>query len=145
MIGQALVRRLLEEHVDVRALVRKTSDMSRLARLPVQVLVGDLASAEDTARAVERVDWVFHLAGLLTVGSAFGHSPGGYEPYRRANVDATAVLLNSSAGAGVSRFVYGSSVAVYELETPSPIPEDAQLQPTSDYGRSKLHAEKFVL
>jgi nucleoside-diphosphate-sugar epimerase len=144
MIGGALVRRLLAEDVEVRALVRAESDTSGFAPLPVEVLVGDLASAEDAARAVERVDWVFHLAGALTVGSAFGHSPGGYDLYRRANVDTTGTLLAASARAGVARFVYASSVAVYDLETSSPISEDAPLRPASDYGRSKLRAEELV-
>lgn len=144
MIGGALVRRLLAEDVEVRALVRAESDPSGLAPLSVEVLAGDLASAEDAARAVERVDWVFHLAGALTAGSAFGHSPGGYDLYRRANVDTTGTLLAASARAGVARFVYASSVAVYELETSSPISEDAPLRPASDYGRSKLRAEELV-
>jgi nucleoside-diphosphate-sugar epimerase len=144
MIGGHLVRRLLDEQIDVRAFVRPVSDVRALERLPVELVVGDLCSDDDAARAARGVDWVFHLAGHLVVGSAFTDERGSGDRYRRTNVDSTETLLRASAAANVARFVYTSTVSVYDLRTPSPIREDAALRPATEYGRTKLLAEGRV-
>ena len=63
-VGSHLVERLVEGGVRVRALVRSTSDVSRLERLGVERTVGSLEDAGALVRALEGVEVVFHLAAL---------------------------------------------------------------------------------
>lgn len=86
---------------------------------------------------------MFHLAAYLHVGSAFDDQED-FDAYERVNIDFTQALLTASREAGVGRFVYASSVAVYAPQERSPIAEDVPLKPASAYGRSKFLAEGHV-
>lgn len=103
------------------------------------VVTGDLSSQTDWASALDGVDVVLHLAGVA-------HQPQADErTYRRVNVDATVQLARTAARAGVLRFIFLSSIAVYGRhagakhvdEATQPVPEDA-------YGRSKIDAEHAI-
>src|SRR5262249_48955859 len=52
----------------VRALVHRPTSAARLARLPVEMVQGDLKAPQDMARAVEGCDAVVHCA----IGTAYG-------------------------------------------------------------------------
>ena len=54
-------------------------------------------------------------------------------------------LIESARAAGVKHFVFSSTAAVYGEPEVVPIREDAQLQPTNVYGRTKLMIEKCYL
>ena len=64
-IGARLVERLAERGDRVACLVRKTSDTSRLERLGVERRVGALDDEAGLAAALQGVDAVYHLAGMV--------------------------------------------------------------------------------
>jgi nucleoside-diphosphate-sugar epimerase len=143
MLGGHLVDALVEAGIQVRAYARPTSAVSRLKALPVEIVYGDATDTEAIRCAVGEADLVFHAAGYLTASSPF--EPGDSSPrYRATHVDFTHALLAASLAAGVGRFVYVSSISVYDLDAPVPTDEDALLQPISAYGQSKLEAEQLV-
>ena len=148
MLGRHLVDVLLQAGVSVRAFVRSSSDTSHLKSKGVTLVQGDAGDEAALRRAVEGMELIFHLAGYLTAGSPFGDdneaSDEEWSLYKAINVDFTEALLEASLEAGVGRFVFVSSSAVYSLDAPLPTPEDAPLQPFSTYGRSKLLAEEKV-
>ena len=65
--------------------------------------------------------------------------------HNTSNVTATLVLLKAAAAAGVRRFVFTSSMAVYSEGTAgSPIDEKHATRPRSPYGIAKLAAEEYL-
>jgi UDP-glucose 4-epimerase len=61
--------------------------------------------------------------------------------YYRNNTMTTRSLLNATVKAGVSRFIFSSTAAVYGNPDQVPVPESAPTRPLSPYGSSKLMAE----
>ncbi|KRE11884.1 NAD-dependent dehydratase [Bosea sp. Root381] len=102
------------------------------------VVTGDLAAPVDWSRAVDGVAHVVHLAGLAHAGPGLDESL-----YRRINTQATLELAQAAYRAGVSRFVYISSIKAQSgaFDGP-PLREDDAPAPDDAYGRSKLAAEQ---
>ncbi|MFX1577872.1 MAG: NAD-dependent epimerase/dehydratase family protein, partial [Promethearchaeota archaeon] len=63
-IGRNLVSRLVKEKHEVKALVRKTSDVQGLPR-EIQLVEGDLLDPNSLEKAVKETEIVFHLAALF--------------------------------------------------------------------------------
>jgi UDP-glucose 4-epimerase len=104
-------------------------------------LVGDITDQADVANALEGVRAVVHCAAQVSVERST------QDPVSdaRTNVLGTVNMLNESARAGVSRFVYVSSAAVYGQPKYIPIDEGHPTSPISNYGSSKLAGEKYAL
>ena len=92
----------------------------------------DGPAMEDLLRA-ERIEAILHCAARSLVGESLR------EPakYFRENVAGGIGLLDAAGRAGVARFVFSSTAAVYGAPDLSPIPEDAALRPINPYGESK--------
>jgi len=139
-VGRALVAELRRRGCAVRAAVRRRSspDDSDV------VEIGDLSVSTDWSAALRDVDTVFHLAARVhQVGETGSESEAAY---RRANADATAALARAAIDAGVSRFVFVSSVKVMgEVSATRPFTEGDPPQPQDAYGRSKLAAEQALV
>ncbi len=138
-IGGHLVKTLVREGHDVACLVRPTSRTARILDLPVLLREGDLRDVASLVAAVEGRDVVFHLAGAIRAPNRTA--------FEEANVQGTGNLLKAClrAAPGLERFVHVSSIAAVG---PSPegavLDEDSVPRPVSDYGRTKLEAEKLV-
>jgi nucleoside-diphosphate-sugar epimerase len=102
-LGANLVRRLLDEGVAVRALVRQGSDNSALDGLTVERVYGDLRDPAAMATAVAGCERVYHCAAKLsTVG-------GGERDIYDCNVIGTRNLLAAALAARVKRVVVTGS------------------------------------
>jgi nucleoside-diphosphate-sugar epimerase len=100
----------------------------------------DPASLENALRSAAVV---LHLGALAHVDDT--ESEAAEARFRRANVDMTAALLEHAAAAGVSMFVFLSSVKAMEEESDAPLDETVPPRPRDAYGRTKLQAEGLVL
>jgi UDP-glucuronate 4-epimerase len=96
----------------------------------------DLADHE---LALDGFDGVFHLAGQPGVRASFAD----FDVYVRRNIVATQKVFESAARTGV-RVVFASSSSVYGDAETYPTPEDAQPQPISPYGITKLACEHLA-
>jgi dihydroflavonol-4-reductase len=142
-IGSRLAMRARELGHEVRATgMRNTAaeaaNCEQLARLGIDVLllpIGELARAPD---AFDGVDAVVHLAAAQHEVNV----PD--EHFRDVNVRGTEALLEASLGAGVERFVYGSTIGVYG-DREGVIDETTPTRPDNIYGATKLDAERLVL
>ncbi|UCF18324.1 MAG: NAD-dependent epimerase/dehydratase family protein [Gemmatimonadota bacterium] len=136
-VGSHAVDELLESGYRVRCLVRATSKLRWLEGKPVELVVGDLLSG-DLAAAVDGVDKVIHCAGLTR---------GSPEALRAANQRGTLALVKACCESdGKPRFVLCSSQAAAGPSRPGrPRAVEDPPAPTSDYGRSKLAAEREAL
>lgn len=138
-IGSHLVEKLLEKNYEVRCLVRKTSNLRWIKNLPVEFVYGDVTQKETLMPAVENVDIVFHLGGLVRALS--------WEGFYRVNAQGTKNLLDACAerAKNLRRFMYVSSQAVVgPSRSERKIRENDTPMPVSLYGKSKLEAEKIV-
>ncbi|MEU3281148.1 UDP-glucose 4-epimerase GalE [Streptomyces antibioticus] len=114
------------------------------ARLPADVPLVRGSSLD--AALVERVlgehavTGVVHLAAHKQVGESVARPT----VYYRDNVGGLATLLETVAAAGVRRFVFSSSAAVYGNPDVDLITEDTPCAPVNPYGETKLAGEWLV-
>lgn len=143
LVGSHIVERLLADGWSARALVRAPAPWLTAAR--VECRRGDVLDTTSFVSAATGVDVIFHTAAAIT-------PRGGWESYRRLNLDGTANAI-SAAASSKARLLHLSSVAVYGPEgrfrgphdktgenTPlGPLPERAY------YARSKRESERMVM
>jgi UDP-glucose 4-epimerase len=103
---------------------------------------GKVSDAALVARiaAEHQVEACIHFAALIEVGESV-NAPARY--FENNTVQALA-LLNALREAGVNRFVFSSTAAVYGQPKEIPIPEEHPLSPTNPYGWSKLFVERIL-
>lgn len=89
------------------------------------------------ARPRARVDAIVHFAGKIQVGESV-RDPA---LYLDVNVTRSLALLEASRAAGVERFVFSSSAAVYGEPEVVPLVEETAKKPVNPYGASKLAFE----
>jgi UDP-glucose 4-epimerase len=135
-IGSALAAALVRDGVVVRGVYRRAPPTDAPGESAV---VGDLGPNTDWSAALAGVTQVVHLAGPA-------HGRFGERQLDSAIVDATSALAAQAQHAGVSRFIYVSSIkAAAEMTTAGPIAETTPAAPCDAYGRAKLAAERAVL
>jgi nucleoside-diphosphate-sugar epimerase len=128
--GRVCERLVLEKVGPVRALVHSRHKAARIARLPIELVPGDLLDRNSLQSALATAKVVIHCG----VGT-----PGGI-------VRGTENLLKVAAESGVEKFVHMSTAAVHGL-TPPPgtESEDAPVRSSGDkYCDNKARAERVV-
>jgi nucleoside-diphosphate-sugar epimerase len=120
---------------DVLCLARRPAAAERLNRLGARVVAGDVAFAESLRPAVENVDTVFHLAGVVRARNKaefLRTNQAGVanvlDACRRRTTPPNVVLVSSLAAAGPAR-------------DGRPRTEELPSRPVSHYGRSKRAGE----
>ena len=141
-IGSHLCEALLAEGHAVRAL----DDLSagRAEQLPAgcPLVRGSVLDHEALTEATAGAEAVVHLAARVTIRGSLE----GFVDDARVNLLGTLETLQAAHRAGVRRFVFASSMAVYaDSPDASPVAESHPLEPTSPYGIHKLAAEREVL
>ncbi len=138
-IGSHLAEQLLVEGAAVRGLARRPDEAAWLGQMGAQIVTGDLLERPSLAGTVDGCDLVLHAAAW-TGGAGLSDTQAW-----TANVAATGWLLEAAQAAGVQRFVYFSSVAVYGLNAAPLIDETAPTPPVGQlYPDSKIAAETLV-
>jgi dihydroflavonol-4-reductase len=104
IIGNHVVRSLLDEGIDVRVFQRGKTPALNLEGLKVERVQGDLADPDSLAKAVKGCDWVFHTAPYYPTHTfdAQGH--------RQRALQGMKTVLDVCAAQSISRFVYTSSM-----------------------------------
>jgi len=142
-IGNVLVRKLLKEHIGVRALVLPTDDLGPLSGLPVEIVRGSVCNPEEIKAACQGVEVVFHLAGIIGIGS------GGKKQMMMVNVEGVKNVVQACVESGVNRLVYVSSVhAIEEAKDGQVIRETLAFSPDlvhGTYAKTKAIATGYVL
>jgi UDP-glucose 4-epimerase len=139
-IGAHVVRALQRAGHDVAAL----DDLStgRAERLPagVRLVPGSVLDRAAVRHALRGVDAVVHLAAKKSVPESVA------QPllYWRENVGGLTTLLEECELAGVERFVFSSSAAVYGMPDVDLVREDTPCAPVNPYGETKLAGEWAV-
>lgn len=127
-LGSALVEYFRDRGHSVRGTSRNIA--------PGLVRVGELNGSTDWRVALEGVRTVIHCAGLA-------HTKAEAADFQRINVDGTLRLAREAIKAGVTRFVFISSIGVNgDRTTDKPFTADDTPRPVKPYAASKLRAEE---
>ena len=139
-IGSHLTEALVRKGVQVRCLLRKTSDLKWLKGLPLEFVHGDCKDKASLEKAVRGVDWVFHLAGVTKAVEE--------ETYFEVNGLGTENLVHACLenNPRLQKFIYISSqAAAGPSRNGCNKKESDPCEPVSFYGRSKRVGEESVL
>lgn len=88
----------------------------------------------------DRFDAVFHFAAKALIPESVSN-PGTFFDF---NVASGIALLETVRAAGIRRFVFSSSAAVYGSPETTPIDEDHPKDPVNAYGETKLALERAL-
>jgi UDP-N-acetylglucosamine 4-epimerase len=105
-----------------------------------RLIEGDIRDPELCLRACENVDYVLHQAALGSVPRSIVDP----QLYHEVNVDGFVNMALAAREAGVRRFVYASSSAVYGDHPGLPKVESAIGEPVSPYGLTKRMNEQYA-
>ncbi len=114
----------------------------REAVLHGELVIGDLADREHLRRTVRefRPDAVLHFAASIEVAESVAKPL----KYYRNNTANALNLLETVREAGIGKYIFSSTAAVYGTPASLPVMEQAPQQPINPYGTSKMISERFL-
>ncbi len=139
LLGGHLITALRERgYSDIHALALVNEDTSRLEARNVTIHRGDIRQPETLTPAMEGVDLVFHLAGMMGFWLPMAD-------YRAVNVTGTENVCRAAMAAGAKRIVHISSWTVYGMNIGQPAREDFPLNPFYEpYAVTKTEGDLLV-
>ena len=124
-IGAGILRRASRRGWRVRGLARHPERAEALGRLPhVELFRGDVSRPDELDEALEGVETVVHLVGIIVETRA--------QSYEEAHVAGTRNVVEATCRAGISRYIHMSALGVEAGRD------------VSDYYRTKWRAEEIV-
>jgi len=141
--GAGFIGRHISEHFQDRAEVRVLDNLrcgfkTNLSGLECQLIVGSILDRDLVREAMKGVDFVFHLAAMVSVQESV------QKPNECAEINAwgTAIVLEEAARARVKRLIFSSSAAIYGDNPTIPKIESMPAEPKSPYATGKYEAER---
>jgi predicted dehydrogenase/nucleoside-diphosphate-sugar epimerase len=141
-IGKELVRQLIKAGHSVRLLVRNLGNLpADILAAEVDCQIGDLLNKQDVLRAMEGIDYVFHLARANVKTWA---------EHQEFEIGATRQVAECALEAGVKRLVYTGTIASYYQGSKSgTITENTPLDPGiargNFYAGAKTESEHILM
>ena len=144
-IGGFIVDEALRRNMNVWVALRKSSSRQWLTDERIHFLEVNLTSEEDLVEKMRNLqfDYVVHAAGVTKCLHK--------EDFHRINVGGTKSLVNAllQLEMPLKKFVYLSSLSVFgpirEEQPYTEITENDKPAPNTEYGKSKLEAEHFLM
>jgi nucleoside-diphosphate-sugar epimerase len=134
-LGINLCRHLLERGHRVRSMDIAPFDYPERGR--IEELQADIRDARAVEAAMTGIACVVHCAAALPRSTR--------AEILSTNIAGTRQLLTGARRAGVARFVFISSTAVYGIPDHHPLLEQDRLRGVGPYGESKIEAEQACL
>ena len=129
-----------QDRAEVRVLDNRRSGLkSNLSGLKCQLIVGSILDRDLVREAMKGVDFVFHLAAMVSV-------PGSMEnpiEYAEINARGTLIVLEEAAHAQAKKLIFSSSAAIYGDKPTIPKVETMPPEPKSPYATSKYEGEQY--
>src|ERR1700745_1428537 len=136
--GAGFIGRHIAEHFHDRAEVRVLDNLrsgfkSNLSGLDCQLIVGSILDRDLVREVMKGVDFVFHLAAMVSVQESV------QKPNECAEINALVrvLVLEEAAGARVKKLIFSSSAAIYGDNPVIPKIESMPAEPKSPYSTSK--------
>ena len=149
MLGRKLAQRLIQDRrIGEQEITKLTlADITTPKGLPKfegahaehAMDMGDPGSAETLIQ--QRPDFIFHLAAVVS-----GEAEADFEKGYRVNLDSTRYLLEAIRAQKdyCPRVIFTSSIAVFGVPFPDPIPDTHHRTPLSSYGTQKAIGELLL-
>jgi UDP-glucose 4-epimerase len=142
--GAGFIGSHIAEHFNGQADIRvldnlRTGYQKNLQGLDVEFIEGSIADLQAVRSAVKNVDYVFHLAAMISVPESMEKPQQCVE----LNTQGTLNVLRESADAGVKKLCLSSSAAIYGDNPVVPKIETMYPEPKSPYAVTKLDGEYY--
>ena len=142
-IGNTLVRELVKKGYEVKAFVLENEKIDYLKELPIEICYGDVRNLESLKEAFNGVEVVFHLAGIIDIGTT------NKKLIYSVNVEGTKNVLEACKQENVKKLIYTSSVhAITEKPMGEIITETKKFSEETVkglYAKTKAAATKYLL
>ena len=140
-IGSHTVKELLNEGFEAVTYDDFSTGRKELTK-GREVFAGDLMDINSLNKFFKlyEIQAVMHFASLIQVGESYIDP----QKYYIHNLITTMNLLKNMREAGVNKFIFSSSAAVYGIPEANPIPETHPLKPYNPYGRTKFFIEQIL-
>lgn len=141
-VGSVCCLRLLEQGHEVVAVDDLSAGHAEAVPQGATLHQLDIGNRSELAKVlgINRYDAVFHFAAKALIPESVSN-PGAFFD---SNVASGIALLETVRAAGVKRFVFSSSAAVYGNPRTTPIDEDHPKDPVNSYGETKLSLERAL-
>jgi len=137
-IGSQFARRLVADGHTVSGIVRRSSDLSYLKDLKLQLFYGDITDKPSLITACEGVEIIIHVAG-------FASDWGSLKSFLNINLNGTQNIAEAASEKGVKRLVHISSAAVHGFPNRRNMSEENPMPRTVfPYCESKKEAELWL-
>ena len=110
-----------------------------LAGFKHEFIEGSISDRQAVRRAMEGVDFVFHLAAMISVPESMQNPTDCNE----INTAGTLIVLEEAARSKVKKLVFSSSAAIYGDNHTTPKVETMLPEPKSPYAITKLDGEFY--
>jgi UDP-glucose 4-epimerase len=140
-IGSHIVEHYQDKAEEIRVLDNlRTGYRKNLDGLKCSFIEGSVTDRETVAKAVEGVDYIFHMAALVSVPESMA------KPAECVDINVQGLLnvLEAAAAAGVRKLVFASSAAIYGDNPAVPKLETMLPEPKSPYAVTKLDGEYYL-
>lgn len=140
-IGSHIVEHYQGKAEEIRVLDNlRTGYRKNLDGLQCNFIEGSITDRELVRKAVQGVDYIFHMAALVSVPESMA-KPGECVDI---NVHGLLNVLEEAAAAGVKKLVFASSAAIYGDNPTVPKLETMYPEPKSPYAITKLDGEYYL-
>jgi nucleoside-diphosphate-sugar epimerase len=137
--GSVLVPKLLALGHEVRAFDIQWFGNELQSHPNLEVILGDVRDTD--AIPLNGVEAIIHLASVA-------NDPcGDLDPKLTWEISALATmrLADKALRHGIGRFIYASSGSVYGVKSEEQVTEDLELEPITEYNKTKMVAERVLL
>ncbi|MEX2161202.1 MAG: UDP-glucose 4-epimerase GalE [Anaerolineales bacterium] len=139
-IGSAVAAQLLTEGHEVVVFDSLVTGHRSAVPKGAELIEGDLLDEKAVSKALAaKYDGVLHFAAFIEAGESM-RDPG---KYFRNNLQASLFFVEAVQRAGIQRFVFSSSAAVYKTSEKA-LEEGSPLGPANTYGQTKLMIEHVL-
>lgn len=142
--GAGFIGSHLVEHFQGKAQVRvldnfRSGFRHNLEGLDCELIEGSVTDRKAVRAAVAGVDYVFHLAAMISVPESMSDPVA----CNVINAAGTLIVLEEAAKAGVGKLCFSSSAAIYGDNPTVPKREEMLPEPKSPYAVTKLDGEYY--
>ncbi len=117
----------------------RSGHLGNLDGIDCEFVEGSVTSREDVKKAMKGIDYVFHLAAMISVPESVSNP----EECNRINTQGTLIVLQEAAWAGAKKLCFSSSAAIYGDNPVVPKTETMLPEPKSPYAVTKLDGEYY--
>lgn len=141
-IGSHIVEELLKHPYEVIVIDNQsTGDRTNISHLPIEIYELDITEPE-TVNVIKRIkpDYIIHQAAQVSVAESVKN----FLNDENINIKGSLHVLQGGIEAGVKRFIFASSAAVYGNPQYVPVDVKHSTNPESPYGLTKLMFENYL-